>query len=113
MKNKTNTKYMISEKLRKLMTEQKTLIEMLSDYYRRTEYISELNFEVQEEMFPDNEPVPCVCEECDNLVYPIETFIQKYQFVLEKFDSLEIEEIDINLDYSKSEEKSSSHLLNS
>ena len=39
------------KKLHKLVSEQEKLIEMLSEYYRRTENICVLNRIVQEEMF--------------------------------------------------------------
>jgi hypothetical protein len=67
MKNNRKNEH---KKLIKLVSEQETLIKMLTDYYVRTDYITR---DVQDEMFPETDPVPCDC--CDELVYPILQFI--------------------------------------
>ena len=94
MKNNRKNEH---KKLIKLVSEQETLIKMLSDYYVRTDDITR---EVQDEMFPTSEPTRCNCsyEECDNLVYPISQFIQHYEYVSENFDSLKVEKINIGLE---------------
>ena len=82
------------KKLIKLVSEQETLIKMLMNYYKRTSDITE---EIQEEMFPHEEPTICGCEECDELVYPIFKYLQRHEYIYENFDSLTVENIDLGL----------------
>ena len=82
------------KKLIKLVSEQETLIRMLMNYYKRTSDITE---EIQEEMFPHEEPTICDCEECDELVYPIFKYLQRHEYIYENFDSLTVENIDLGL----------------
>ena len=82
------------KKLIKLVSEQETLIRMLMNYYKRTSDITE---EIQEEMFPHEEPTICGCEECDELVYPIFKYLQRHEYIYENFDSLTVENIDLGL----------------
>ena len=99
------------KKLTKLVSEQETLIKMLTDYYVRTDYDTR---DVQDEMFPDTEIQPCECshEECDELVYPILQFIRHYQYISENFDSCPIEEINLGLcPRSEREESEQSEVL--
>ncbi len=82
------------KKLIKLVSEQETLISMLMNYYKRTSDITE---EIQEEMFPLEEPTICNCEECDGIVYPIFKYLQRHEYLCENFDSLTVENIDLGL----------------
>jgi hypothetical protein len=82
------------KKLIKLVSEQETLIRMLMNYYKRTSDITE---EIQEEMFPHEEPTICGCEECDELVYPIFKYLQRHEYIYENFDSLTVENINLGL----------------
>ena len=108
MKNNRKNEH---KKLIKLVSEQETLIKMLTDYYVRTDYDTR---DVQDEMFPDTETIPCKCshEECDELVYPILQFIRHYQYISENFDSCPIEEINLGLSpRSEREESEQSEVL--
>ena len=82
------------KKLIKLVSEQEILISMLMNYYKRTSDITE---EIQEEMFPHEEPTICNCEECDGIVYPIFKYLQRHEYLCENFDSLTVENIDLGL----------------
>lgn len=95
MKNNRKNEH---RKLIKLVSEQETLIKMLTDYYVRTDYMTR---DVQDEMFPDPETEPCECghEDCDELVYPILQFIRHYQYIYENFDSCPIEKINLGLSH--------------
>ena len=108
MKNNRKNEH---KKLIKLVSEQETLIKMLTDYYVRTDYMTR---DVQDEMFDYNEIEPCKCrdEECDELVYPILQFIRHYQYISENFDSCPIEEINLGLSpRSEREESEQSEVL--
>ena len=84
------------KKLTKLVSEQEKLIEMLSEYYRRTENICELNRLVQEEMFSIGlKTLDCFC--CEEPHYPILTFIHDYEYISKNYESLELENIDLHL----------------
>ena len=93
------------KKLIKLVSEQETLIKLLTDYYVRTDYITR---DVQDEMFEDPGTEPCECgnEECDELVYPILQSIRHYQYISENFDSCPIEEINLGLSPRSEREES-------
>ena len=106
MKNNRKNEH---KKLIKLVSEQEKLIKMLSEYYVKTDYDTR---DVQDEMFPETDPVPCDC--CDELVYPILTFIHYYQYVSKNFDSLKVEEINLGLSSRSEREESeqSEGLLN-
>ena len=108
MKNNRKNEH---KKLIKLVSEQETLIKLLTDYYVRTDYITR---DVQDEMFEDPGTEPCECgnEECDELVYPILQFIRHYQYISENFDSCPIEEINLGLcPRSEREESEQSEVL--
>ncbi len=91
MKNNRKNEH---KKLIKLVSEQETLIKLLSDYYQRTDYMTR---DVQDEMFDYYEIEPCECiqEECDELVYPILQIIRQYEYISENFDSCPIEKINL------------------
>ena len=76
----------------KLIELQGQLISLLSDYYMRTD---ELTRDIQNEMIPDAEPQSCEC--CDEPVYPILHTIHRYEDILENFDSIEIDEMDLGI----------------
>ena len=99
------------KKLIKLVSEQETLIKLLTDYYVRTDYITR---DVQDEMFEDPGTEPCECgnEECDELVYPILQSIRHYQYISENFDSCPIEEINLGLSPKREESEQSEVLMN-
>ena len=85
-----------NEKLHKLISVQEKLIEILSDYYRRTENICVLNRLVQEEMFSIGlETLDCFC--CEEPHYPILTFIHDYEYISKNYESLELENLDLHL----------------
>ena len=84
------------KKLHKLVSEQEKLIEMLSEYYRRTENICVLNRLVQEEMFSIGlETLDCFC--CEEPHYPILTFIHDYEYISKNYESLELDDLDLHL----------------
>jgi len=85
------------KKLHKLISVQEKLIELLSDYYRRTENICELNRIVQEEMFSVSfETLECLC--CEEPHYPIQTFIHHYEYISKNYESTEFhDDIDLHL----------------
>ena len=97
------------KKLLKLVSEQETLIMLLTDYYRRT---TDMTVEVQEEMFPEDEPTPCENEDCDQLVYPINGFLIHHEYISENFDSLTVEDINLGLGPIDEVSEQSEMLLN-
>ena len=108
MKNNRKNEH---KKLIKLVSEQETLIKLLTDYYVRTDYMTR---DVQDEMFDYYEIEPCECiqEECDELVYPILQSIRHYQYISENFDSCPTEEINLGLSpRSEREESEQSEVL--
>ena len=90
LRNKKENKKI--QKLRKLSSIQDHMIEILGHYYSRTD---EENRDVEKEMFPLLEPLPCDC--CGDDVYPIHLFLNAYHYIRENIKTLDVDEIDLGL----------------
>lgn len=80
------------QKIINMVSLQDSLIQMLGQYYFRT---CDDTSDIQWDMFPNEEPEEC--EECGIIHYPIEQFLLEYHDIRENYDSLEPEEISIDL----------------
>ena len=90
LRNKKENKKI--QKLRKLSSIQDHMIEILGHYYSRTD---EENRDVEKEIFPLLEPLPCDC--CGDYVYPIHIFLNAYHYIRENIKTLDVDEIDLGL----------------
>ena len=110
MQSKNKERKKEFKKLMKLTEVQLNVIQLLGHYYFLTD---ENNREIEKEMFPNEEPVPCEC--CGDDVYPIHVVLSQIRHIHENFEKLDIEDIDIweekNSD-SQEYEESTQSLLN-